>query len=402
VLAGLGEAVHDERAALDAEEGAQVGADRRPLGRGGGHARVAFAERASAGGFGVDRAERRRGALQRRQELSRPRRRHARDRRLQRDAEVRRTGGARHEHGEADETGQELLVVDRHALALHLLQLALEPVEVGQRVRRAALERRVRQQAPALLARHLREEDLAARRAMRGHARAGVQVEAQRRGGLDPVEIDHLVARERGEVAALADLLDEGAQHRPARAVVHVVQEQVLGEAAQARAGAVVAAVALALQQAGVLELLQHAVQRRLRQVRLGDERGQRERPVARGDQLEQRDQAQCRRVAVELDGRRRGGSDDLHLGASYVVPDFKTTRFEIRNVALTPAAPAIYSRRPKSPLETHAMNPPTSTAERAALPGREARRRACPTRARWAPGPPPRRRAASSRACRR
>jgi hypothetical protein len=51
-----------------------------------------------------------------------------------------------------------------------------------------------------------------------------------------------------------------------ARAMHGVVEQQVLGQPAQAQAGAVVAAVALPLQHAGGFELLQHAVQRGLGQ----------------------------------------------------------------------------------------------------------------------------------------
>ena len=54
------------------------------------------------------------------------------------------------------------------------------------------------------------QEHLAAGRAMRRHARARVQVEAQRRGGFHAVEVDHFAARQRGDVAAFADLFRPG------------------------------------------------------------------------------------------------------------------------------------------------------------------------------------------------
>ena len=60
-----------------------------------------------------------------------------------------------------------------------------------------------------------------------------------RRGGLHPVEADHLAAAQRGEVAALAQLVHQVAQHRLAGAVVNAVEQQALGKPAQARAGVV-------------------------------------------------------------------------------------------------------------------------------------------------------------------
>ena len=93
-----------------------------------------------------------------------------------------------------------------------------------------------------------------------------------------------------------------------ARAVQRVVEQQVLGQAAQAHAGAVVAAIAFAPQQAGAFELLQHAVQRGLGQAGVVHQRLQREQLVLRGDALQQRHQPQHRGVAVES-GRHRAGS---------------------------------------------------------------------------------------------
>ena len=179
-------------------------------------------------------AERLGGATQHRQQRARLRRREPHDRRLDRDAQVGAPPGGGHRHREAEQAGQELLVVDREAVALHALQLALELGQIDQRVRGEALERRMREQALPLRRRHLGEKGLAARRAVHRHARAGMQIEAQRRRGLDAVEIDDLAAGERRDVAALADLLDEVAQHGMAGAVVAVVHQQVFGEAAQA------------------------------------------------------------------------------------------------------------------------------------------------------------------------
>jgi hypothetical protein len=79
-----------------------------------------------------------------------------------------------------------------------------------------------------------------------------------------------------------------------------VMLQQVFGQAAQPHAGAVVAAVALAPQQPGAFQLLQHAVQRGLGQPRVVDQRLQREKLVLRRDALQQRHQAQHRGVTVE------------------------------------------------------------------------------------------------------
>jgi hypothetical protein len=126
-----------------------------------------------------------------------------------------------------------------------------------------------------------------------------VQVEAQRRRRFHAIEVDDFAARERRDVAALANFFDEVAQHHVARAVVAVVEQQVLGEASQTRARAVVSAVTLALQQARGLELLQHAVQRGFGQAGFGNERLQRITLVFRGDDFEQREEPHRRRVGA-------------------------------------------------------------------------------------------------------
>jgi hypothetical protein len=128
----------------------------------------------------------------------------------------------------------------------------------------------------------------------------GMEVEAQRRHGLDAVEVEHFAAGQRGDVAAFADFLDQFAQHGMARAMHCVVEQQVLGQPAQAQAGAVVAAVAFPLQHAGRFELLQHAMHGRLGQAGFIHQPLQVEKLVAPGNHFEQGEQAQRRRIAVD------------------------------------------------------------------------------------------------------
>ena len=101
---------------------------------------------------------------------------------------------------------------------------------------------------------------------MHRHARAGVQIKAQRRRCFDPVQVNHFAAAQGREVAAFAHVTHQFAQHRVARAMGGVVEQQVFGQAAQAQAGAVQAPVAAAAEQMRGLQLLQHAVQRGLGQ----------------------------------------------------------------------------------------------------------------------------------------
>lgn len=70
---------------------------------------------------------------------------------------------------------------------------------------------------------------------MHRHPGARVQEEPQRRVGLHPIEAEGLVAGESGDVAGLADLVDQAAKHRVARAVLHGVEQRGLGESAQPR-----------------------------------------------------------------------------------------------------------------------------------------------------------------------
>ena len=63
----------------------------------------------------------------------------------------------------------------------------------------------------------------------------------------DAVQVNHLTAGQCRQVAAFADFIDQMAQHGMARAVKNIVEQQVLGQATQARARAVVTAVGTAL-----------------------------------------------------------------------------------------------------------------------------------------------------------
>ncbi|MNN60854.1 hypothetical protein D3C81_1760610 [compost metagenome] len=128
-----------------------------------------------------------------------------------------------------------------------------------------------------------------------------MQVEAQRRRGFHPVQVQHFAAGKRGQVAALAHLFHQPAQHHVARTVRGAVEQQVLRQPAQPQAGAVLPPVAVALDQARRLELLQHAVQRGLGQAGFFHQRLQVEGLVLLRNDFEQAEQTQCRRVSVGL-----------------------------------------------------------------------------------------------------
>ena len=96
---------------------------------------------------------------------------------------------------------------------------------------------------------------------MRRHAAARVQIKAQWCGSFYPVQIDHFTGTQCGDVAALTQLVHQVAQYQVAGAVQAAVEQKLLGQAAQARASTVLAAVSFALQQARRFELRQHAVQ---------------------------------------------------------------------------------------------------------------------------------------------
>ena len=226
--------------------------------------------------------------------------------RLHRNAEIRAAARIRHQHRDADQAGQELFAVERVAVAAHAGHFGFQLLVIGQRRWRAGLQRHMGQQPPALRLRHLCHEHLAAGRAMHRHARAGGQVETQRRRGLHPIEIQHFAAGQRGQVATLTEFVDQMPQHRMLRAVERVVQQQVLRESAQPQPRGVAAPIVLTLQQRSAFQLLQHAVQRRLRQPGLVHQRLQREQLVARRHHFEQRDESQGRRIAVHFGLLRR------------------------------------------------------------------------------------------------
>ncbi len=262
-----------------------------------------------------------RGAAQRGQQPQRLVGRQPHDRRLNGDAQVGDSRRRRDQNRGADEAGQELLGVDRVAVAANLLELLLDLVDVGDRVGRVLLQRRGLQQSAPLSGGQLRHDDLSARRTMRGHARARLQRKAQRLGRFHAVEIDDLVARQRGQVAALAEFVHQVTQHGVARAVVGVVEQQAFGHPAQPGADPVVAAVVLPDQQSGAFELLQHAMQRRLGHPGRLDQPLQREQLVLRCDQFEQREQPQRGSLAGQFrsgDRSRLVDPADLTHGPSF------------------------------------------------------------------------------------
>jgi hypothetical protein len=70
----------------------------------------------------------------------------------------------------------------------------------------------------------------------------------------------------------------------------------------------------VALQHAGAFQLLQHAVQGRLGQAGFLDQALQRQQAILAGDDFQQREQAQGRRVAVDGRRLRRGGRSWIHV----------------------------------------------------------------------------------------
>jgi hypothetical protein len=185
------------------------------------------------------------------------------------------------------------------AVAPDSFDLAFQRIEVSNGVRCVLLQRHLVEQAATLAGRHLRQEKLAAGRAMCRYTRPGMEVEAQRRQGFHAIEVEHFAAGQRSDVAALADFLDQLAQHRMTRAMHRVVEQEVLGKAPQAQAGAIEATVGIPLQHSCTFQLLQHAMQGGLGQSRLLHQTLQREELVLAGDHFQQGKQAQCRRVTV-------------------------------------------------------------------------------------------------------
>ena len=149
---------------------------------------------------------------------------------------------------------------------------------------------------------------------MHRHARARVQVKAQRRGRLDPVQINHFASAQGRQVAAFAHLADQLAQYGMPCAVGSVVEQQVFRQPAQAQTSAVQAPITAAAEQMCRFQLLQHAVQRGLGQSGFVGQALQRKILVFRGNHLQQRKQAQSGRVPIDLRGKRGGqGSERRH-----------------------------------------------------------------------------------------
>ena len=193
--------------------------------------------------------------------LQRAGQRHARGGRLQGDGAAHRALSRRaHRHGHADQALHVLLGVHRIAVAADALQFLVQRFARDQRLGRVALQRQSLQQGVAALPRQESEEQLAARRAMQRHARAGPQFHAQRKGAFHAVEIDHVGAAQGGEVAAFADVGHQLAQHRMAHALLAAGGERVLGHPEQARGERIAPAARLARQPAALFQLPEHAV----------------------------------------------------------------------------------------------------------------------------------------------
>ena len=100
---------------------------------------------------------------------------------------------------------------------------------------------------------------------MQRHARSRHERHSQRPGGLDAIEIDDFAAVEHGEVHRLADVLSQTLQDGMAWRAHGFAQQSVKREAGEARPCGHPAAFRFALQQAGIFEYVQHAIDRRLR-----------------------------------------------------------------------------------------------------------------------------------------
>ena len=149
-----------------------------------------------------------------------------------------RPAASQHRHRHRHQPGDELLAIARVAA------LARSPSHSARSLRRPSvivLRRHARQrdlldQRVALLLRHLRQKQLAARRAMQRHVRAHVERQPQRPLRLDAIEVKHLRAVERREVAGLADLPHQLGQHLVPQPAHHAVVQRVEGQLPQRRA----------------------------------------------------------------------------------------------------------------------------------------------------------------------
>ena len=223
----------------------------------------------------------------------------ARRRRMQRDRRTRAPARVAHRHGHGDQAGDELLAVAGTALRRDDVALSPQRLGVGDGVTRHARQRQLRDQRVAFRCRHLCQEQLAAGRAVQRHVRAHVQRQPQRPLRLDAVDVEHLRAVQRGEVAGLAHLRHQCGQHLVAQAAHDAVVQRVEGQPAQRRADGEAAFVDVARQEAAVQQLRAQPVRRHLGQAQAHRQLGQRQRaPLLR----QQRQQAQA---AL---GRRTGG----------------------------------------------------------------------------------------------
>ena len=206
-----------------------------------------------------------------------------------------------HRHGDAADPGEVLLVVDRVAAFADRVELVRQALRIGQGLRRVLDQRSLLQKAVAAALGHRGQEELAARRCVQRHPRAGAEVHAQRPGGLDTVEVQHRVAVGDGQVAGLADLLDQLLEDRVARGPVRRAEQHLPGELVEPFREAVALGVGLAGHHTGVLERAQDAQHGRLGQRdRLGD-LGELRRPFVIGQGLEDADGPQDGRTGRDV-----------------------------------------------------------------------------------------------------
>jgi hypothetical protein len=142
---------------------------------------------------------------------------------------------------------------------------------------------------------------------MQRHMRAHVQRQAQRPLRLDPVEVQHLHAIQRREVAGLADLPHQLRQHLVPQAAHDAVVQRVEGQLPQCGPDAEHALVHVARQEARRQELRADAMRRALGQRQLRRQVGQRQGATFVGQQGQQAQAALGRRARRRLLGRGRG-----------------------------------------------------------------------------------------------
>jgi hypothetical protein len=207
----------------------------------------------------------------------------------------------------ADQAGNELLAVARIALLGDGLAFGLQRLGAGERAAGHARERQLRDQCVALRARQMGQKKLAAGGAVQGHVRAHIEREPQRPLGLDAVDVEHLAAVQRGEVAGLADLRDQRGQHLMPQAAHHAVVQRVECQLAQRGTDGVAALIGVAREKAAVLKLRAQPVRGGLGQAQPHRQLGQRQRMPFIG-QHRQQAQAALGRRSGRGHGVRSGG----------------------------------------------------------------------------------------------